>query len=373
MKHKIRRKSMKKNYRRIAAAVAGAAVISSTMLPGLAATKTYAAAGPGPTTIQYSQVTKADWYASTGTVLNAAKQYARDYGFNTTHASFSVKWESSNDALVEMRLNTGKIYELRLTKNQDAHWVVVDLDNVTAGDVTQSNNPVDIVKEHAATFGFNADSDRFSLLSLTAAKAIVQVRTGDQTFKVDLVKAANRWKITTIRGIGNGKYPATYTPASLFPYRLDTPVTIPVDQTILFSTNQFSNWEWSESTYSRDMFLNVLFKNPRLIENTLPVPEEILNKLDDINFTKQFVLFAQLGNVAAKGYGIGIERVLQQGNDFIVVVRAKSPQSNLTLKATKGFDYVTIDRSSLDFSDPVYVTFIDHAGTILNKYKLTPK
>lgn len=299
MPQKNQHKGTKRRYKRVAAALAGAAMMSS-LLPGIPFSRVYAAANPNVT---YRAV-------------------ARDQS---------------------------------------------DAENMTAG------SPVQVVKDNAGTFGFNTDADQFTLLSQSESKATVQVRKDGQTFKVDLVQEDGNWIIKTIRGIGDMTHPATYTPASMFYYRLAAapPASESADSQTIYQTDNFSQWSWNQAAYPADMGLGVLLQNPNLTENATAIPDNILSQITNIDFSRHFVLFANLGSVAAKGYGIGIEKVVQTGNDFTVTVRTKSPAANETLTDTKRDDLVLIDRATLDFSNPILINFVDQNGTRLITYELT--
>jgi len=318
---KFRSKSRKKKYKRLLAAVAGAAVISSTLLPGLPV----AHAADLDATVQQVTVDTGD----------KEKDRAQERG----------KYPKAD-------------------RKQDRQ--------LRAGD------PVREVKANAARFGFNVHTDSFSLLSRTDNKAVVKVRSGGQTFHVDLVRQGQGWKITTIRGIGDMNHPATYIPASMFPYR--TIVTTPNKvsgalQIIVDQTSKYQDWHWHEAVYPRDMAFGVLLQDPRLDARTAAyVPARILNQLDEIDFTRQFALYAHLGTVVDKGgYGISFTRVSQIGNSLIVSVRTKSPAPGEKATPSRLNDLIVLDRGTLDFNTPITITFVDQYGTTLTTYTLTAR
>ncbi len=93
--------------------------------------------------------------------------------------------------------------------------------------------------------------------------------------------------------------------------------------------------------------------------------------MKNIDFSHQIVVYAHLGTVGSNGYGIGIENIIQTGNDLTVTVRSKSPRLGETVSAaTKGYDYVTMERSLFDTQRPIRVTFINQNNTTLNNYNL---
>jgi len=371
MKPRHSKKGIKRKYKRIAAALAGAAVITSAMLPGIPVFKVHAS--PNAANVSASPVTASDLETgATSAPLKVARQHAGEYGFDTSHDRFSLQKRTDTEAVVLVQTGDVGTYKMVLKKDDNNQWQIVSVYSIDR-DIAAPGDPVTIVMDNAARFGFDAANDRFSLLSLTAGKAIVQVRTSGQTFKVDLVKKNGSWEITTIRGIGNAKYPATFIPASMFYYgaAVTQPVVSIDEQKVLFQTDKFAGWSWNQETYPGDIDFGVLIQDPRLIDTTNLIPASVMDLLKDIDLTNKFVLYAYLGTTPASGYGIGIEKVVQTGNDFTVTIKARSPLANETQPAaTKAADYIAIDRSALDFSNPIIITFVDGNGTILSQYTL---
>lgn len=227
-------------------------------------------------------------------------------------------------------------------------------------------DPVRKVKENAATFGFNVSRDQFSLLSISRDSATVQVRSGGRTYKVDLKRSGQDWMITTIRGIGDSSHAATYVPASMFPGYTLSPAA---SQLILYQNTNFDNWQWLDSTYTPGTAFGVLLVNPRLAGTTAEVPAAVATQADSVDFNRQFLLYGSLRGVSGDGYGIALSKVVQTGNDFTVTVRTKSPQSAGTASQTDS--WVLLDRSFLNFSDPVVITFVNPAGAVLSTLTLT--
>lgn len=310
-----RRKGIRKKYKRLVAAVAGTAVMSATMWHGIPLPKAYAADNT-----DYGAVSKGDWQ-DVKNKINGTVDYA-----------------AINDP-VKLTTEASSAYRL--------------------------GDPVYVVKRNAYRYGFDPVHDKFTLLTQSGAKATVEVRTSGQTFKVDLVQNRGKtWTITTIRGIGNSRYPATYYPASLFESRPGLPVG--AGQQTLYQTSSFSGWIWRETRYPRDMTFGAFSQDPRLRGTGDPIPDDVLGILKNVNFRKQIVLYAHLGTVGPRNYGIGIETITQLGNDLIVTVRTKSPLPGEKETATKAYDYITIDRSSLQPFNLIRVTFIDQNGSILS-------
>ncbi|HWR07034.1 hypothetical protein [Sporomusa sp.] len=392
-----RRKIAKRKYKRLVAALAGAAVVTSALLPGLPIAKVHAAentvtASPAPTTeatppstdtrnntgeptkerttdndTQRDKERPKDNQNVAGSPVAAVKAAAAAYGFDARRDRFSLQSSSANTAVVLVRKDNGKTFNVRLTKDHDK-WKIVSVKEVSSGGVIRGGDPVDVVRDNAGRFGFDAYHDTFTLLSVTSGKAIVQVKTSGQTFKVDLEKNGSKWVITTIRGIGNSKYPATYRPASM--YGNSTVVT--TNSQILYTSDAFSDWTWNQSTYPQDMKLGVLLAKP-VSADTAGIPGIIVDKVESIDFGRQFVLYAHLGSVADRGFGIGVEKVVQTSNDLKVTIRTKSPLTNNRLSVTKTNDVIPLDRLTLNFANPINITFVDQNGTTLSTYTVVKR
>jgi hypothetical protein len=366
MKYNNHRKPFRKNYKRVVAAMAGAAVISSAMLPGLPAAqaKTQEVQSAAPQTVDKTT----EGRSSVHSPLYAARQYAKTHGYDISRQNLSLQWSSNYDASVLLRQDNGSTYRIKLVKNKDNTWRVVSMNKVDQ-QVNNMRDPVDVVKDNAAVFGFDARHDRFTLLSLVGSKAIVQVRSNGQTFKVDLVKKGAGWDITTIRGIGDMNHPATYIPASSFLYK--TAGTISPAQNILYRTNIYENWKWNETVYPKDMTFGIVLENPELAKAT--IPEDVRKQIANVHYNTRFVVFAHLGSIAPRGYGIGIEKITQTGNVITVNVHTKSPNNAADLPPTKYSDYIAVDRAVLQNTNRIHIAFIDQNGTILNNYTIAVK
>lgn len=320
MNPKRRRRSLKRKYKGVVAAMAGAAVLSTSLLPGLPVTRAHAAILP--TELPTTQVSH-------------------------TENSPIPKKETSRDSASPIEATR-------------RHAPLSD--------------PVRVVRNNAATYGFNASNDTFSLLSQTGGKAVVQVRTSGQTFKVDLEKSGNSWEIKTIRGIGNMKYPATYTPASMFRYHAPapSPIIIPAEQTTIYQTDDYKNWSWNQTLYPQDMNFGVVLTVSQVVGSTIFIPDYVKEQTKNVDFNRELILFAHLGSAPSQGYGIAIEKVAQSGNSLIVTIAAKSPLAGEKLTTSKLDDYILFNRSTLNFNRPIQILFIDRNGTPLSNYIILP-
>lgn len=233
----------------------------------------------------------------------------------------------------------------------------------------RAGDPVRVVRNNAATFGFDAARDKFTLQSSSGSKATVQVRSNGQTFKVDLKRINGRWEITTIRGIGDSTRPATYTPAKFY----QNPTLGVSDTTasqVLYNNVNLGDWTWREAAYPKDMSFGLLMRDPGTDGTADQVPANVLSQMNNVDFSRQFVLYAHLGTVAPNGYGVAIERVAKQGNNIAVTLRTKSPSSAGTADLSVLDAYITLDRALLSAGIPTNITVYDQNGVKLTAYTL---
>lgn len=237
-----------------------------------------------------------------------------------------------------------------------------------------ANDPVQVAMDNAANFGLDT-SGHYNLISQGDSKATVRVRSNGQTYKVDMVLRDGNWVVKAVRGIGDMYHPATYVSANSYDYLPGTVInpataavtaTLGASQQVIYQNHNYDNWLYS-AAYPKDMAFGVLLKNPQTGSAT-PLPSALLHSLNNINFGNRLAVYAHLGTTSPQGYGIGISRIEQNGNDLIVTVRAKSPQPNETLTSTQSDAYVAIDRSLLNMGAPIHVRFVDQNGTVLGDY-----
>ncbi|SMD07530.1 hypothetical protein [Sporomusa malonica] len=177
-KNSIKRRQLRLKFKRRAAALMGAAIMTGAALSGIPVTKALAAEAPSnpyPTKVEQTvQVTKD----------------ARLSGHGWHQHKYSWPSPDENQAWVQ----DGKIY-YRSDNNDRHHY------NDYARYV---NSPVDYVKDSAARYGFNASLDSFSLLTVSSQRALVEVRQHDtgKLFNVLLQRTADHdWTITDIRAL----------------------------------------------------------------------------------------------------------------------------------------------------------------------------
>lgn len=282
MKHMNRRKKMKRRYKRLVAAVAGAAVLSSAILPGLPVSRVFAAENPS----------------------------------------------AANTAATAPAGQTGNSAEDKLS--------------------TPSS---------------------FSAMTRSQVKIKPKGHTENQIFKA----ALGQEEATVLSDPEKtSDSPTPYPLAGVMPRSITaTAGIIAADQQVLYQTSGYNDWTWTQSGFPQDMVLGFLLQDPRQYQSPRSIPDYVTNQLNEVDFSRQFVLYAHLGTVAPQGYGIAITKVSQTGNDLTVNIRMKSPGTNGNTELSKADDFLPLNRLALDFGSPIHITFVDEAnGTILMRYSI---
>jgi hypothetical protein len=197
-KRLAKRKSLRRKFKRYAAAVLGTAIMTGAALPGMPAfSQALASEAPTSPPIQNEQTTTIDKNIDKNdrhdnkTKLNRNGWHEHKYG-----------WPSSGDN--KAWYENGRIYYMNDNdRYNDRHH---------DGYAHYLNSPITFVRQYATNYGFDADRDSFTIIHESYRKATVQVinnNTG-QRFKIDLEREDGSWKILTIRGIGDSRFPATY-------------------------------------------------------------------------------------------------------------------------------------------------------------------
>jgi len=176
-----RHKLLRRKYKRYAAAVAGAAIISGA-LAGMPVSKAIAAE---------NSVSPSTHITQTASVNKDAHHPIKQVMADKANTVREHKYESS-DKQATYRDRTGK-------DRYDRY----DRYSYNANGVTVRNlsSPVDTIKENASVYGFDADRDTFTFLSLSSREASIQVTkfaTGER-FIVHLVRSRHQdWRIVSI-------------------------------------------------------------------------------------------------------------------------------------------------------------------------------
>ena len=158
-----RRRSLRRKYKRYAAAVAGAAILTGAVLPGLPVAKVFASEAP-PTTApnQTTQTTMVD---------------------NDTHKSLrTIIFEKARETWENRHRNRAGYQE-------------------STTSIRELPNPVDTVKDYALAYGFNAEKDTFTFLNLSSREASIQVAKHDtgERFRVELERnRRSDWAIVAV-------------------------------------------------------------------------------------------------------------------------------------------------------------------------------
>lgn len=161
-----RRKSLRRNYKRLAAAVIGTAMLTGAALPGL------------------PLLSKASASERTSYPVTA-KQLKRDGWHEHNHS-----WPSSDEN--QGWYENGRIY---YRSDSNRHY-----------DRSYSyslSSPIELVKDYAGKYGFDRYRDAFTMLSQSnhSASVLVIKNTSGQRFKVDLERNSGDWQIVAIRAI----------------------------------------------------------------------------------------------------------------------------------------------------------------------------
>lgn len=187
MERKSVRRKLRRKYKRYAAAVAGAAILSGAVLPGIPAAKALAAESPTPAPpTKIEQSVDNDAHKSMKQLIAEKTKNMRE----SKHRGHGVDKQTW--------------YKYYHRGNHDRY----DHErNVYRGDgviVRSLSSPVDFVKARASYYGFDAARDTFTFLSLSTKTASVQVTKHDtgERFRVDLERGYYRdWKIVAVRSI----------------------------------------------------------------------------------------------------------------------------------------------------------------------------
>lgn len=181
-----KRKSLRRRYKRYAAAALGAAIMTGAALPGIPViTKTFAAEPPtSPPAIneQTTMPNKDGWH------------------------EHKYDWPIPNDT--QGWVDNGHSYYLN---DKDG-------DDQRSESFQDISSPIEFLKDSADKYGFDSYRDSFTILHQSRRKATIQVINNDtgQRFKVDLERNDADWQVVAVRGIGDANFPATYYSVSKF-------------------------------------------------------------------------------------------------------------------------------------------------------------
>ena len=327
--------------------------------------------------------------------VDVVRNNAKKYGFDATKDSFTLMNQQGEAGLSRILVRHGERYymvtlaqpvgsgnnkiwqvkslrEVRVVEKDtpDVGAGVIGLNydkvinwqqNVDEGRELWRLDPLSVAREEGKAYGFTS-ADSFSIVKHYASTTLarhgeihVQVKQQGKDYTMILVRPLGSdegaiWTTYRVSGIGKVEQP-------------------PTTGKVLFSTDTFSGWNWRVNQYLPDMaFTTIVDYKAQLLR----IPASLLEKVKDIDYRKQVVLFAYLGAAPSGGYGIGIEKVSINANNLTVQVRTNSPRPGqaVTLAITHPSDFVTLDRQIVDIWGGVNVSFVDEKGTVLSKTKL---
>ena len=209
-------KSLRHRYKRYAAVLAGAAIMAGSV-PGIPASIVAASGNPTNSplvTTEQNRTVSSDYGHHDRNSDNNRSYSKRDKGRNGWH-EHNNSWPSSNDN--QGWVENGKI-SYRGDNNNDRSYSYNNYGSSNYN--TTLISPVGFVREYASLYGFDRNSDVFTLLSASDRQATVQVvkHSTGQILKVDLENRGG-WRIVAIRGIGDTNNAATYESTGAFsPY-----------------------------------------------------------------------------------------------------------------------------------------------------------
>ncbi len=121
-------------YKHYAAAMAGAAIMSGAMLPGLPVAKAFAdtpakAAPAANKDVEKSRNARYVYYLSSP--INFVIHNAALYGFDAQHDSYRLLYLSTRKALVEVtKHDTGKLINVLLERTYNNDWRIIETRNI---------------------------------------------------------------------------------------------------------------------------------------------------------------------------------------------------------------------------------------------------
>lgn len=206
MERKSARRKFRRKYKRYAAAVAGAAILTGVALPGIPVAKALAAENPFTPQNKTEQTTMIDKDTQNPVKkLVASKEWAgkerttertrdRDRDNNGWHEHGHGSWPSADD-------NQGWYENGRIYYRSD-NYRYNDYDRYSS--VNYLSNAVEIMKANAAKYGFDRYNDSFTLLSQSGNTATIQITKNStgQRFIVSLERNYDRdWQIVAVRSL----------------------------------------------------------------------------------------------------------------------------------------------------------------------------
>lgn len=206
-----KRKQIRRKYKRYAAAVASAAILTGAVLPGIPAATALAAERPAsPYPWQTEQLTQLDKDAQTPAVKQLVATAKGSTDKSNTYKTWEHRdkdkdngppgrgWHQHRHSWPGSNENEGWYQDGRI------YYRSSDYDYYPGRYVYTLTSPVDIVKDASAVYGFNRTKDTFTVLTMSSRTALVEVRKSDtgKLFNVYLTRnSGSDWYITQVRSL----------------------------------------------------------------------------------------------------------------------------------------------------------------------------
>ncbi|QDR82505.1 hypothetical protein [Sporomusa termitida] len=191
----------RRKYKRYAAALAGAAILSGAALPGIPAAQAFAAESPSDSRVPAATYSTKD----KNTKTTVKKVYGESNRHKDRNGPPGRGWHEHNHSWPGSNENQAWYQDGKIYYRGDSNYYRSDSNRYrNNANYYRSNyayaisNPVDVVKSAAARYGFNRTTDSFTLLSRTSSRAIVEVIKSDtgQIFNMVLERTSNNdWRI----------------------------------------------------------------------------------------------------------------------------------------------------------------------------------
>jgi len=239
---------------------------------------------------------------------------------------------------------------------------------VDAGRELWRLDPLQVAKIEGKAYGFT-DSDTYTIVRKMSSTALarhgqidIEVNHKGKIYTMILVKPLGGpdaiWTTYSVSGSATPDKPS------------DKPST---EVKVLYKTDKYAGWDWYKGQYPKDMAFATIVDYEFQRKNDNRIPETVLERVKDIDFSQKVAILAYLGTVPSGGYNIGIEKVTMSGNNMTVQVRTKSPRPGemVTMALASHSSYITLDRNIVDIWGGVNITFVDQDGKVLEKHKVT--
>lgn len=194
-KHKMHRR----HYKRFAAALAGAAIVAGTALPGIPLAKAAAAEKPfTPPPVVAEQTALRDKNAENPVTEPAVNQDQQARDTDTRHDERDGR--DRQDIREHHRYEHERWFNRHHPFPMRIAWYNDSVDKIQIYNNTAS--PVEIVKAAAPTLGFDAVNDTFTLINQDASQFVVRVTHNGNSYDITIEALGNgNWLISLINQV----------------------------------------------------------------------------------------------------------------------------------------------------------------------------